>query len=100
MKLADYIRITTRRERLRVARCCGTTVAYLYQIAGGHRRPGVPLSLRLEEATRGGVCRCTLRPDVFPPQSCPMGDHPWRERPELRAAPRVVERPARARGRG
>ena len=89
MKLAEYIRITARRERQRVAQSCGTTVGYLYQIAGGHRQPGVPLSLRIEAATRGHVCRCTLRPDVFPPGQCPVASHgePRQDLPKPGAQP-------------
>jgi len=56
--------------RARLAARCGTTVGYLSQIAGGHRRAGVPLALRLERGTAGAVCRCRLRPDVFPPAEC------------------------------
>ncbi|MDH4228956.1 MAG: helix-turn-helix domain-containing protein [Nitrospirota bacterium] len=64
------MKITTPRERDRLARECGTTVGYLYQVAGGHRRVGVSLALRLERATSGAVCRCNLRPDLFPPDEC------------------------------
>ena len=71
MELADYIRTATLRQRERVAAECGTTVAYLYQLAGEHRRPGTELALKLESATRGAVCRCRLRPDLFPPDACP-----------------------------
>lgn len=70
MQLAHYMRIARPRERERLARDCGTTVGYLYQIAGGHRRAGVRLALRLEQATGGAVCRCRLRPDLFPPGDC------------------------------
>jgi len=75
MKLDHYIRISSRRERQRLAHTCGTTVGYLYQIAGQHRRPGVPLALRLEGATAGAVCRCHLRPDIFTAADCPHGRH-------------------------
>lgn len=70
MFLDHYMRITTRRERERLAREYGTTVAYLYQLAGGHRRAGAALTLKLERATFGAVCRCDLRPDLFPPEEC------------------------------
>ncbi|MDH5528137.1 MAG: helix-turn-helix domain-containing protein [Nitrospirota bacterium] len=70
MFLDHYIRITTRRERERLARECNTTVAYLYQIAGGHRQPGAGLTLKIERATSGAICRCNLRPDLFPPEEC------------------------------
>lgn len=70
MFLDHYMRITTRRERERLARDCGTTVAYLYQLAGGHRRASAALALKLERASAGVICRCDLRPDLFPPQEC------------------------------
>ena len=75
MELSECIRISSRRERQRVATACITTVGYLYQVAGGHRRPSVPLALRIEDATRGAVCRCTLRPDIFPREGCNRAGH-------------------------
>jgi len=77
MRLAQYMRAGGPGGRERLARASGTTVGYLYQIAGGHRRAGAPLALRLEAATGGAVCRCRLRPDLFPPSECAAsGRHP------------------------
>lgn len=75
MPMARYIRTVGRVGRERLAGACGTSVGYLYQIAGGHRRPSVPLALRLERHTGGWVCRCALRPDVFPPRQCRRAGH-------------------------
>lgn len=50
--LATYLRAATPDERSRTASLAGTTVAYLYQLAGCHRtRPAALLALSLERAT-------------------------------------------------
>lgn len=86
MGLAEYMRSVGRAGRERLASRCGTTVGYLYQIAGGHRRVGASLALRLEHGTGGAVCRCVLRPDLFPRAECAAaGRHPAR-RPAARGA--------------
>ncbi len=76
MELRHYMHIAHPRERQRLAQESGTTVGYLYQVAGGHRRPGAALALRVERATRGAVCRCRLRPDLFSPEQCAQVGHP------------------------
>lgn len=63
MTLRDWIKRTPPAERARICSKIGTTMDYLWQIAGGHSRPGVRLSLLLEAET--GVTRYQLRPDVF-----------------------------------
>lgn len=65
MTLRDWIRATTPSARRLVCGEIGTTMDYLWQIAGGHSRPSVHLSLAIERAT--GVSRHLLRPDVFGP---------------------------------
>lgn len=50
--LAEWLRKATPDERTRMATLAGTTVSYLYQLAGGHR--GVPksdLAFSIEDAT-------------------------------------------------
>lgn len=65
MDIKTYLRSTNPDERNRVAREAGTTVAYLYQIAGGHRTPGPKMALAIERATSGQVTRSELRPDLW-----------------------------------
>ena len=51
--LSKFIRDATPAERERCAMLAGTSVGYLYQIAGCHRpRPSASLALLLEDATR------------------------------------------------
>lgn len=69
-------------ERTRVVRLAGTTVAYLYQLAGGHRTAGAKLAQRLEAATAkcryGKIHKSDVRPDLWPP----AGRRPRRGRSE------------------
>lgn len=49
--LADWLKHASPDDRLEVATSCGTTVNYLYQIAGGHvKSPGVVLAAGLSRA--------------------------------------------------
>lgn len=51
--LQEFLRAATQDERNRVATACGTSVGYLYQLAGGHRRnPSAALAVAIERATR------------------------------------------------
>jgi DNA-binding transcriptional regulator YdaS (Cro superfamily) len=43
----------------------GITVAYLRQIAHGHRRAGARVIARIAEATQGAVTPADLRPDLY-----------------------------------
>ncbi len=75
------MRKASKRERASVAEACGTTVPYLYQVAGGHRRASPSLAIRIEAATRavgketGGRLRAVPRdslvrdPEIFDPQA-------------------------------
>lgn len=51
-KLSEFLRASSADERERCARKAGTSVAYLYQLAGLHRtNPGVEIALGIEQAT-------------------------------------------------
>lgn len=69
MDLRTWTKKTPIAERRRVAKAAGTSVDYLMQLAGNHRRPSWELAVRIEEATDGDVTRDTLRPDIWPPES-------------------------------
>lgn len=42
-------------DRKQLATLCNTTVEYLYQLAGGHRKPSLKLALLLQEHTSNEV---------------------------------------------
>lgn len=51
--LAAFLQAATPEQRERCASLAGSTVGYLYQLAGCHRpNPRARLAMRLEEATR------------------------------------------------
>ena len=52
MKLKNFLRAASKRERADVADACMTSVAYLYQLAGGHRHASPSMAIRLEAGTR------------------------------------------------
>lgn len=51
MTMTEFLRAASKRERAEVAERCGTSVAYLYQLAGGHRRASYHLAARIEAHT-------------------------------------------------
>lgn len=52
MKLTNFLKAATKRERAAVAVACSGSVSYLYQIAGGHRFASPQLATEIEEKTR------------------------------------------------
>jgi hypothetical protein len=68
MKMRDFLKSRSNAEREMVAAKAGTSVDYLWQISGGHRKPSVALSRRLVDASDGALTLYELRPDIF--------DHP------------------------
>lgn len=62
MNLKEWIKATPPAERRAICKEIGTTMDYLWQIAGGHSRPGARMALVIEAAT--GVSRYELRPDL------------------------------------
>lgn len=69
MDLLTYISDPAKRAELAVA--CGTSPAYLYQLATGRRRPKARLAERIEEATSGEVCKIDL---IFGPAPAQQGE--------------------------
>ncbi len=66
MTLQEWLRQNPHPERLELAKKVGTTVAYLYKLAGGHGKAGWSICPRIEQATGGQVTRHELRPDIYP----------------------------------
>jgi len=81
VKLIDFLRSATKRERADVAVVCNDSVGYLYQLAGGHRHASPMMAMRLEASTRrvaagthgrlAVVPRETLvrHPEIFDPRA-------------------------------
>lgn len=64
MTLREYLLAIGQKEAEKVAADCGTSLAYLRQLAGNHRRCGEALAVEIEKATRGAVRVESLRPDI------------------------------------
>jgi DNA-binding transcriptional regulator YdaS (Cro superfamily) len=75
MNLKTWIRQTTPEERREICEQIGTTMDYLWQIAGGHSRASARMALEIERYT--GVSKHDLRPDIFGPR--PTSSTPTRE---------------------
>lgn len=65
MTLRDFMKTLTTEEKEDYARRCGTTVAYLFQIAGAHSQASGPLARKLADESRGALQPGDLRPDIF-----------------------------------
>lgn len=55
MDMRTFLQSINADERKKVAKSAGTSVNYLYQIAGGHRDPSKKLAIKLSHATGGAV---------------------------------------------
>lgn len=69
MDAKTWMRATTPAERRPVLEAAGTTYAYLQQLAGGHRQPGLRLAVALADASaqytpHAVMTVAALRPDV------------------------------------
>lgn len=70
--LRGWLAATSAEERERVAREARTSVAHLWQLAGGHRKASPSLAERLQDASGGQITIAGLRPDLvgFAEKSC------------------------------
>lgn len=66
MELLAFLKAATPEEQGKVAKEAGTTIGYLFKIAWGHAKSGPVLTLKIEAATKGAVCRHVLRSDIHP----------------------------------
>ena len=88
MKLSDFLRASSKRERADVAVVCNGSTDYLYQLAGGHCFASPKKAILLEASTRRvaersdgrlqAVPRDTLvrHPDIFDPDASSNVDLP------------------------
>lgn len=72
MDVKQWIKESSDDERSAVAAAAGTTVAYLWQLAGNHRKPSPKLAIALEVASRNVtpdrvILRTFTRPDIYEP---------------------------------
>lgn len=64
-QLRDWLGQTPNPKRQEVADTAGTSVAYLWQLAGGHRKASLEMAKRLQDASAGALTIEGLRPDIF-----------------------------------
>ncbi len=63
--IQSWLKSATDAERIEVAKKAGTSVGYLYQIAGGHRKASLALCKKLQGATSGALTLADIRPDLY-----------------------------------
>ena len=74
MDLKHFLKMASKRERAEVACVCNDSVAYLYQIAGNHRRASPQMAIRIERYTRKVAAKSEGRLEAVPRES--MVRHP------------------------
>ena len=63
-QLREWLHGATEADRERLAKEASTSVAYLWQLAGGHRKASIELASRLQAASAGALTIAGLRPDI------------------------------------
>lgn len=69
MNLSDYLDTLDRAAKEAFAERAGTTIEYLQQLKGSHRKPSVELSRKFVEASNGVVTLAGCRPDIWPSET-------------------------------
>lgn len=69
MELKYFLKIATKWERVEVAKACQSSVSYLYQLAGKHRRASPLMATRIEQASRRVAATSEGPLDVVPRES-------------------------------
>ena len=64
-QLRIWLSKTPPEQRKQVAQNAGTSVAYLWQLSGGHRKASLEMAKRLQDATEGKLTIEGLRTDIF-----------------------------------
>lgn len=72
MQLREWMRAASDSERERLATEASTSVAYLWQLAGGHRKASIELASRIQAASGGVITIAGLRPDIQALMSAPQ----------------------------
>ena len=66
MNIKKYMDSLNPAEKQQFAKDCGTSVAYLSQLAHGHRKAGARAIAAIEAASGSVVTHQDLRPDLYP----------------------------------
>lgn len=53
------------KDKVAFAKRCGTNVAYMKQISGGHSKPSAKLAKTIDEQSEGKAPRVEFCPEVF-----------------------------------
>ena len=69
MKLRNFLKHATKRERVQLASVCNNSVAYLYQIAGQHRNASPHMATRIEQISRQVAAQSEGRLELVPRES-------------------------------
>ena len=69
MKLRNFLKHATKRERVQLAAVCNNSVAYLYQIAGHHRNASPHMATRIEQISRQVAAQSEGRLELVPRES-------------------------------
>ena len=69
MKLRNFLKHATKRERVQLASVCNNSVAYLYQIAGQHRHASPQMATRIEQVSRQVAAQSEGRLELVPRES-------------------------------
>lgn len=63
-QISEWLNRHSDSERKRLADTARTTVGYLWQLAGGHRKASLDLASRLSAASKGSLTLEGIRPDL------------------------------------
>lgn len=63
-QVRDWLNSHTDDERTALADSALTSVGYLWQLAGGHRKASVELAARLNKCSKGALTLEGMRPDL------------------------------------
>ena len=66
MKLRNFLKRATKRERAQLASVCNNAVAYLYQIAGQHRHASPQMATRIEQVSQRVADKSRVRLEQVP----------------------------------
>ena len=66
MNLQQFLKQATKRERAELATVCNNSVAYLYQLAGGHRYASPRLATCIERVSRQVAAGSQNRLELVP----------------------------------
>ena len=66
MKLRNFLKRATKRERTQLASVCNGSVAYLYQLAGQHRHASPQMATRIEQFSQQVAAQSGGRLELIP----------------------------------